>query len=322
MRGGLIASRNQTNGQGRPFALPPLRPYPEAAGPDWGALRAVFARREQASSMAFDRESLRRYDADGRLHVALLPITEATVNEYAGREIPGANELGLEPDRVYPLFRDPGELRKAVSTFNNLPLLSRHVPVDATNYAPEFVIGSTGTDAIFDDPFLKNTLVVWAKPAIDEIKSGAKKSLSAAYRYVPILESGTYKGQPFEIRMTRIIANHLALVFSPRVDGIVIGDAARPVNWAPWRPFSPGARKGRRAAIAIDEDRVRVAWHEAGHTIAARLSGRDASVRLGVVRGSDGRMSFKGVTHERCPAREVDRGRPRLHRGNGRPRRG
>ena len=56
----------------------------------------------------------RRYDADGRLHILRTPISKATVNPYYGREIPDADKLGLEPERVYYLLRDPGELAKAI----------------------------------------------------------------------------------------------------------------------------------------------------------------------------------------------------------------
>ncbi len=64
--------------------------------------------------MALDRAlSSRNYDSFGRLHVALTPISKATVNEYTGREIPSWKELGLDPDRSYRLLRDPAELRRA-----------------------------------------------------------------------------------------------------------------------------------------------------------------------------------------------------------------
>ena len=85
-------------------------------------------------ALAFDR-SARHVDVDGRLHVAASHISKAAVNPYYGREIPGADTLGLDPARVYQLLRDPEELAKAAPTFNNLPLLSKHVPVSALDDA-------------------------------------------------------------------------------------------------------------------------------------------------------------------------------------------
>ena len=88
-----------------------------------------------AHGLAFDRASVRTYDRDGRLHVEISNISKATVNPYIGREIPDWKALGLDPDKVYKLLRDPDELAKAAPTFNNIPVLSRHVAAAAR--APE-----------------------------------------------------------------------------------------------------------------------------------------------------------------------------------------
>ena len=47
-------------------------------------------------TIAFDR-SMRRYDEEGRLHVAVSHLTKACVNGYRGSEIPGYEQLGLDP---------------------------------------------------------------------------------------------------------------------------------------------------------------------------------------------------------------------------------
>ena len=125
--------------------------------------------------IAFDKAaSVRSYDGDGRLHVAKTHISKANVCEYLGNEIPDF-ELGLEPDKLYKLWRHPDELKRAAPTFNNLPLLSKHVPVDATNHRPELVIGSLGTDAEFNEPYLDNSLIVWAGEGIDDVENDLKK---------------------------------------------------------------------------------------------------------------------------------------------------
>lgn len=181
----------------------------------------------QASDVcALDKASVRSFDADGRLHVAKSNISRAAVNEYYGEEIPDWEKLGLQPKKLYSLFRDPEELKKAAKTFNNIPILSEHVPVSATSHRPELVIGSTGTDADFDGEFLTNSLVFWPQDAIDEIESGEKCELSCAYRYDPVLDSGTYKGKAYTIRMTNLIANHVAKVVAGRAGSdVVVGDS-------------------------------------------------------------------------------------------------
>ncbi len=64
------------------------------------------------SNLIFDSASVRSIDANGFMHVALTPISKATVNPYLGREIPGWQEQGLEADRIYYGLRDPEELKK------------------------------------------------------------------------------------------------------------------------------------------------------------------------------------------------------------------
>lgn len=175
---------------------------------------------------AFDRASVRSVDADGRLHVEITPISKANVCPYLGKEIPDWQSLGLQPDKIYQLLRDPDELRKAASTFNNLPLLSQHVPVSAEDHQPDLVVGSTGTDAEFSHPYLKNSLVVWAKDAIDSITSGSQKELSSAYRYRAEMTPGQYQGASYDGIMRGIVGNHVALVKEGRAGtDVVVGDS-------------------------------------------------------------------------------------------------
>jgi len=177
---------------------------------------------------AFDR-SARRYDVDGRLHVVASNISKAAVNPYHGREIPKCEELGLDPNKVYYLLRDPEELERAAGTFNNLPLLSKHVPVsalDEESHQPDFVVGSLGTDAEWRDPYLRNSLVVWAAGAIAGIESRDQQELSAAYRYDADMTPGNYKGLHFDGVMRNIRGNHVALVESGRAGSdVVVGDS-------------------------------------------------------------------------------------------------
>lgn len=163
------------------------------------------------ATLAFDR-SERFKDVDGRLHVRVSNLSKATVNPYRGNEIPGWEQLGLDPTQVYQLFRDPVELAKAAPTFNNLPLMSRHVIVSAADPHERHIAGSTGTDAAFNDPYLTNSLVVWRQEDIDDIESLTKCELSCAYRYDAVMGSGTFEGLPYDGKMCNIVGNHVALV--------------------------------------------------------------------------------------------------------------
>lgn len=170
----------------------------------------------------------RSIDVDGRLHIPDNLISKATVNPYFGHEIPGWQELGLDPDKVYNLLRPPEELDKAKETFNNIPVLSEHVPVSADDHAPDLVIGSTGTDAVFDGTYLCNSVVIWAQEFIDRIEAGEQAAWSCGYRYKPILEPGEYLGLQYDGKMIDIAANHLALVKNGRAGPeIVVGDTMK-----------------------------------------------------------------------------------------------
>jgi hypothetical protein len=174
---------------------------------------------------AFDR-SARYYDADGRLHVRVSNISKATVNPYRGDEIPGFQDLGLDPSRVYYMLRDPDELAKGAASFNNLQILSRHVPVNAKKPMKDLTIGSLGTDADFSNPYLRNSLCFWDAEAIAAIESREVVELSAAYRYSPDMTPGTYEGLHYDGVMRSILGNHVALVESGRAGSdVVVADS-------------------------------------------------------------------------------------------------
>lgn len=201
----------------------------------------LFAKGLRAA-LALDRASVRSYDKDGRLHVALTPISKANVCPYFGREIPDAEALGLNPDKQYLLLRDPEELRRAAKTFNNLPLLSEHVPVSADDHQPDLVVGSIGTDAVFDGVYLRNSLVVWAKEAISAIEEGEQKELSSAYRYRADMTPGTYNGEHYDGVMRDIEGNHVALVREGRAGpDVVVGDSKHEEPMAKIRLTHTGA---------------------------------------------------------------------------------
>jgi uncharacterized protein len=115
-------------------------------------------------------------------------------------------------------FRDPKELRKAASTFDGLPLLSTHRPIDADDHPRQLVVGAIGTDVAWEAPYLTATVTVWDQRAIDAIESGEQCELSCGYRYKPDMTTpGTFEGKRYDGIMTAIEGNHVALVETGRV---------------------------------------------------------------------------------------------------------
>jgi hypothetical protein len=178
-------------------------------------------------AMDYRGPTARSVSEDGHMHVALSNISKATVNPYWGEEIPNYEELGLEPDKKYFLLRHPGELAKAAPSFNNLPILADHQPINSAKHPADLVIGSTGTDAVFQHPYLRNSLVFWTQPAIDAINKENQKELSCAYHYDPVMTPGVFEGQRYDGVMTNIRGNHVALVKDGRAGSdVVVQDSA------------------------------------------------------------------------------------------------
>lgn len=165
---------------------------------------------------ALDKASVRRYDADGMLHVSLTPVSKANVCVYYGKEIPDAEILGLEPNKAYRLLRDPEELRKAVPTFNNKPVLNQHIGVSVVDPPKEAIIGSTGESAEFDGIYLKNSMVIWDVDSIMGIETERQKENSSSYRWRPDMTPGVYEGEAYDGVMRDIVCNHVAIVPSGR----------------------------------------------------------------------------------------------------------
>lgn len=203
---------------------------------------------EDRLSIAQDR-SLRSYDQDGRLHVESSNISKATVNPYYGSEIPNYRQLGLEPKKVYYLLRDPEELEKAAPTFNNLPLLNKHIPVSADEPQKEMIAGTTGSDTVFEDGYLKCSLAVWDAEAIAGIESGEQVELSSAYRYTADMTAGEFEGRHYDGVMRDIVGNHVALVDVGRAGRDVVVSDADPFHERKTMKLKAGAKARIQAAV-------------------------------------------------------------------------
>lgn len=177
--------------------------------------------------LAMDRATVRRRDVNGYMHVETSNISKANVCPYYGSEIPEWQMLGLEADKLYQLYRCPDELARGAETFNNVPLLSQHVPVIPEDGLPEdLIIGSTGTDAMFDGTYLRNSLVVWSALYQEAIEDGRQRELSCGYRYRADMTAGqSPEGLCYDGVMRDIMGNHVALVIEGRAGpDVVVGD--------------------------------------------------------------------------------------------------
>jgi hypothetical protein len=169
-------------------------------------------------------------DKDGHLHVAESNISRAAVNGYLGREIPEFGNLGLLPDKLYQLFRDPAELAKATDSFNGKPLLIVHRPQIASDHDRTVVVGAV-RDPVWKPPFMTASLDIWDGAAIDGIATGEQCQLSSAYRYKAVMTPGEFDGVAYDGVMTNILCNHVSLVEAGRAgDQVIVGDQAIPTQ--------------------------------------------------------------------------------------------
>lgn len=177
--------------------------------------------------MANDFESARSLDVDGKMHVSMTHISKACVSPYLGSEIPDCLKLGLDPKKVYHLLRDPEELAKGAATSNRMQVLIKHEPVNAQDFKPSITVGATGSDAVFNAPYLDNSMVIWSQKAIEKVLDGDQEELSSSYRYTPDMTPGVYEGVPYDGVMRGIVFNHVALVKKGRAGpDVVVADEA------------------------------------------------------------------------------------------------
>lgn len=169
------------------------------------------------NTVAFDKASARHYDDNGFLIVDSTVITKAAVNPYYGKEIPDYESLGLDPEKIYNMLRDPAELEKGMHTLGEKQLLIKHIFVSADEPQKESIAGTIGSNLEMVGDDVKGSLTVWDKEAINLIESGKLAELSASYFYDPVMKSGTFNGQPYDGIMTNIRGNHVALVERGRI---------------------------------------------------------------------------------------------------------
>lgn len=197
-------------------------------------------------SMTFDAApSQRRKDENGFMHVDASHITKEQVVKYYGREIPGWQELKLDPERLYNVYRPADEIEKAAPTFDGLPLLLQHHLESADEPQKEFRVGSISRP-VWNAPYLDCDLHITDGAAIDAIEHGDFKEISAAYLYDPVLERGTFDGDDYEIVMRNLRGNHVALVEKGRAGAdVVVADSAPRIlrSFAAWVRRNPLALK-------------------------------------------------------------------------------
>lgn len=182
------------------------------------------------------KDSKRSVDSNGYLNVAESILTKECVDSYKGFEIPNYENMMIEneridPNKVYKIYRPAEELKKSIELFNQLPILDGHYAFDPKNPIKDKIVGAVGSNAKFSEDGVSNSMTFWSQDdAIDPIKYDVKRELSMGYTYDPKVEKGEWVDKngnthEYNIIMTNITPNHLALVEQGRVKGAKVFDS-------------------------------------------------------------------------------------------------
>lgn len=156
-------------------------------------------------------ESRVKYVGDGYM-VAEPRVSRVGVQTYIGRE------LGVQ-DELVRVYRSPEVVfdEDSLRSYANRPVTNDHppVPVTADNWL-QYARGHTGGEVARDGRFVRVPVVLADQGVISDYKAG-KKQLSLGYRMNLRWEKGTTTdGEPYDAVVTKIRANHLAVVAAAR----------------------------------------------------------------------------------------------------------
>lgn len=199
------------------------------------------------SKKATDAKS-HRYDAGNEFfHVDSTPLTKAQVAPYAGEEFSDWQERGLQPDKIYYIYRSPEELSKkeTINSLIGIPVMLEHEWVDPKE-KPKQLVGSLGDSPVWKAPYLMNSMHITSEDAWKRIEDGSMKELSLGYTRDIIWKPGvTPDGEKYDGKMVNIRANHLAIVAEGRAGpDVCVLDSKKTLN----------RHLNKRANTAMDEN--------------------------------------------------------------------
>lgn len=162
-----------------------------------------------------------KVDENGFLKYEDTTFFREGIFDYAGCEIDPQGKLGLEPKKIYKVYRPKSEVTKKefVETLNQKPLVDDHTIIGNKPgmMAPERKnCAGVLSDVKVVGNELHGRLDIWSTKMISKIRSG-KRELSLAYGCSFIPQKGVFKGERYDFVQSELRAgNHLALVDEAR----------------------------------------------------------------------------------------------------------
>ncbi|VYT37270.1 DUF2213 domain-containing protein [Citrobacter amalonaticus] len=188
--------------------------------------RAAYANGYRGDSYDMG-SSVRTYDDYGRMNITQCNISKECVSPYRGASLPGWRELGLNPERLYYIYRPAEELIRAADSFNNVPVTIEHPSQLDTPDTPQERVGTTGTDTRFESPYLVTSMKLWDKAAIEGVENSTRRELSIFPSFFDLdMTPGEFMGQAYDGVARNISGNSVALTIKGRVGAeCAVGDS-------------------------------------------------------------------------------------------------
>ncbi len=98
------------------------------------------------------------------------------VGPVPGRALRGH---GIDSDQAFFILRSADVMRRALRSFNGLPvLLNEHKTIGTDAAKLRSVVGATGSHASFVDPYVRNSLRLWSpRPAVRQFSVGFRSQM-------------------------------------------------------------------------------------------------------------------------------------------------
>lgn len=164
---------------------------------------------------------MKKVDQSGFWLIENNPITKEGVFPYLGSQIDQDGKYGLEPKKIYNVFRSMDEIanEETLKSFNGVPFIDEHEMLGE---------GFTSTDkrpaggVIFNvrrddnEKMVVADFKIYSDKMKSEIRNG-KKELSLGYFCSYKHKMGVYDGIPYDFVQCNIRGNHVALVSRGRM---------------------------------------------------------------------------------------------------------
>lgn len=183
------------------------------------AQSVAIAHKESNDNTVMEPVSNRQVDCNGWYEIVGNPISKIGVFPYSGAQLMDSeNSQGLDPNRIYMVYRPPEELGDpgCLNSFRLLPWV-----IDHTNLGPtcegltpaeqKGVQGVIGENVYFDGEYLRANIKVFSEYMANLIAIG-KKELSIGYKALYEFTAGDYNGVKYDAIQRHIRGNHLATV--------------------------------------------------------------------------------------------------------------